>query len=154
MGLFKKKNVIYAPANGVVKSIDQVKDEMFSTKLLGDGFAVVPTDDLVTAPIEGTVVSVFPTKHAISLKTKNGLEVLVHIGIDTVELNGAGFDTKVSEGDKVTAESVLANVDFPFLASQGKETDVIVVFTNSAQRTLVITEKQGRCGQAIGVINE
>ena len=148
MGLFKKKNVIYAPANGVVKSIEQVKDEMFSTKLLGDGFAVVPTDDLVTAPIEGTVVSVFPTKHAISLKAKNGLEVLVHIGIDTVELNGAGFDTRVS------AESVLANVDFPFLASQGKETDVIVVFTNSAQRTLVITEKQGRCGQAIGVINE
>lgn len=71
-----------------------------------------------------------------------------------MELNGAGFDTKVSEGDKVTAESVLANVDFPFLASQGIETDVIVVFTNSAQRTLTITEKQGRCGQAIGVINE
>lgn len=152
MGLFNKKVAIYSPACGLVKSIDQVNDQMFSAKALGDGFAVEPADNSIVSPIEGTVTSIFPTKHAISLKMKNSLEVLLHIGIDTVELNGAGFDIKVEEGDKVTVETTLAVVDFEQLKPAGKETDVMVIFTNLDKKTLEISEGQAAIGQEIGII--
>ncbi|GMS53029.1 PTS glucose transporter subunit IIA [Enterococcus raffinosus] len=152
MGLFNKKSIVYAPVNGSVKSIEKVKDEMFSTKALGDGFAVEPVDGTIVAPIDGTVMSIFPTKHAISLKTKQGLEVLVHIGIDTVELNGSGFTIKVEEGEKVTAETVLAEVDFNFLESKGKDTDVMVIFTNLDKKVLELEEGQSSSGKEIGMI--
>lgn len=152
MGLFNKKSIVYSPVNGSVKSIEKVKDEMFSTKALGDGFAVEPVDGTIVAPIDGTVMSIFPTKHAISLKTKQGLEVLVHIGIDTVELNGSGFTIKVEEGEKVTAETVLAEVDFNFLESKGKDTDVMVIFTNLDKKVLELEEGQSSSGKEIGMI--
>ncbi|MGG5316294.1 PTS sugar transporter subunit IIA [Enterococcus sp. AZ072] len=152
MGLFNKKTTIYSPAKGFVKSIERVNDQMFAAKALGDGFAVEPAAELIVSPIEGTVVFVFPTKHAISLKNKQGLEVLLHIGIDTVELGGAGFTIKVSEGDQVTEETALAEVDFSLLASKGKETDVMVIFTNLEKKTVVFDEGQVVAGQAIGTI--
>ncbi|MFQ7236615.1 MAG: PTS glucose transporter subunit IIA, partial [Enterococcus hulanensis] len=89
----------------------------------------------------------------ISLKGKNGLDVLLHIGIDTVELNGSGFTIKVEEGEKVTADTVLAEVDFDFLQAEGKDTDVMVVFTNLDKRTLEIEEGQADTGQEIGVVS-
>lgn len=152
MGLFNKKSIVYSPVNGTVKSIEKVNDEMFSTKALGDGFAVEPVDGTIVAPIDGTVMSIFPTKHAISLKTKQGLEVLIHIGIDTVELNGSGFTIKVEEGEKVTAETVLAEVDFNFLESKGKDTDVMVIFTNLDKKVLELEEGQSSSGKEIGMI--
>lgn len=152
MGLFNKKVVVYSPANGLVKSIDQVNDQIFASKALGDGFAVEPTDASIVSPIEGTVTSIFPTKHAISLKTKNGLEILLHIGIDTVELNGAGFDIKVEDGDKVTAETMLVVVDFEWLKTAGKKTDVMVIFTNLDKKTFEISEDQAAIGQEIGIV--
>lgn len=152
MGLFNKKSIVYSPVNGTVKSIEKINDEMFSTKALGDGFAVEPVDGTIVAPIDGTVMSIFPTKHAISLKTKQGLEVLIHIGIDTVELNGSGFTIKVEEGEKVTAETVLAEVDFNFLESKGKDTDVMVIFTNLDKKVLELEEGQSSSGKEIGMI--
>ncbi|MBX8937808.1 PTS glucose transporter subunit IIA [Enterococcus gilvus] len=153
MGFFNKKSLVYSPAKGLVKSIAKVNDEMFSTKALGDGFTVEPADGTITAPVNGTVTSIFPTKHAISLKGKNGLDVLLHIGIDTVELNGSGFTIKVEEGEKVTGDTVLAEVDFDFLQAEGKDTDVMVVFTNLDKRTLEIEEGQADTGQEIGVVS-
>lgn len=153
MSIFGKKTIIYSPANGLVKSIEKVNDEMFAAKALGDGFAVEPIAESIVSPIEGTVISVFPTKHAISLKTKQGLEVLVHIGIDTVELNGEGFSMKVEEGDKVTDETVLAEVDFSLLAAKGKETDVMVIFTNLDKKKFVFKEGQAAAGQEIGTVS-
>lgn len=152
MGLFNKKVVIYSPVNGLGKSIDQVNDEMFAARALGDGFAVEPEDDVLVSPIEGTVTAIFPTKHAISLKAKNGLEVLLHIGIDTVELNGLGFDIKVEEGEKINSETILAVVDFAQLRAQGKETDVMVIFTNLDQKKVAFKEGQAVSGQEIGVV--
>lgn len=152
MGLFNKKVVIYSPVNGLVKSIDQVNDEMFAARALGDGFAVEPEDDVLVSPIEGTVTAIFPTKHAISLKAKNGLEVLLHIGIDTVELNGLGFDIKVEEGEKINSETILAVVDFAQLRAKGKETDVMVIFTNLDQKKVEVKEGQAVSGQEIGVV--
>lgn len=152
MGLFNKKSIVYSPLAGKVKSIEEVNDEMFSTKALGDGFAVVPAEGPIVSPVEGKVISIFPTKHAISLKTKQGLEVLLHIGIDTVELNGSGFTIKVEEGDEVTASTILADVDFKFLESKGKSTDVIVIFTNLDKKVLELETGQAKRGQEIGII--
>ncbi|MGM0216154.1 PTS sugar transporter subunit IIA [Enterococcus sp. AZ109] len=153
MGFFSKKVTVYSPVKGTVKTIDQVNDEMFSTKALGDGFAVEPADGVIVSPVEATVTSVFPTKHAISLKTKNGLEVLIHIGIDTVELSGSGFEIHVKEGTKVTQDTKLAVVDFNYLKSEGKDTDVMVVFTNLNKQTLTVETGQVSSGQEVGLIN-
>lgn len=152
MGLFTKKVTVYSPVKGTVKAIDQVNDEMFSTKALGDGFAVEPSDGVIVSPVEATVTSVFPTKHAISLKTKNGLEILIHIGIDTVELNGSGFEVNVEEGTKVTQETQLAIVDFNHLKAAGKDTDVMVVFTNLDKKTLTVETGEAAVGQEVGIV--
>lgn len=152
MRLFNKKIKAYSPSRGLVKPIDQVNDKMFSTKALGDGFAVEPVNNIVVSPIEGNVTSIFATKHAISMKTKNGLEVLLHIGIDTVELNGAGFTIKVEDGDKVGPETVIAEVDVDFLKTKGKDTDVMVIFTNLDKKVLSIDTGQAVAGQEIGSI--
>lgn len=90
-------------ADGEVKPITAVKDPVFSSKMMGDGFAVEPENGNVYAPVSGIVTSVFPTKHAFGLLTDSGLEVLVHIGLDTVALNGVPFSVKVAEGQRVQA---------------------------------------------------
>lgn len=124
---------LHTPCTGNLKLINEVKDDIFSQKMLGDGFAVEPASPEIFSPISGEVKSVFPTKHALMILADNGAEVLVHIGIDTVELGGEPFDIKVSEGSKVSKGSLLANVDFPKIALENKLTDVIVVITNKEQ---------------------
>jgi PTS system beta-glucosides-specific IIC component len=98
--------------------------------MMGDGFAIKSVDGVVYAPVSGTVTTVFPSKHAIGIKTANGVEVLVHMGIDTVTLDGKGFDVAVKAGDKVTADTKIAKMDLDYIHSQGKETMIIVVITN------------------------
>ena len=98
--LFKKNNTeILSPAEGEIITLEQVQDPVFSSKLLGDGFAIKLKDGRIFSPINGKVVSIFPTKHALGLLDENGLEVLIHIGIDTVSLNGKGFAIFVTEGE-------------------------------------------------------
>lgn len=127
----KKKNEEFtAPATGVVKAITEVKDPVFSQKMMGDGYAVTPETSDIYAPVAGTISSVFPTKHALGITTKTGLEVLVHIGIDTVELQGEPFEVFVSEGDKVTPATKIATVDLAKLAEKGKDSDIMVILTN------------------------
>lgn len=121
---------LFAPATGEFKSIDQVDDPVFSQKMMGDGYAVEPETGDVYAPVAGTVMSIFPTKHAIYIKTDEDVEVLVHMGIDTVELDGAPFEVTVAEGDQVSAGSKIANVDLNQLESAGKGKSIVVVFTN------------------------
>lgn len=130
----KDKNAILTnPVNGKVVPIDEVDDPVFSQKMMGDGFGVVPSDGDVYSPGSGKVVSVFPTQHAVGLELDNGVEVLIHIGIDTVELEGGPFDTLVKEGDKVTSETKISTVDLEGLKAAGKENTVIIVFTNMDQ---------------------
>lgn len=155
MGLFsrKKRTInLLAPVSGDLIAIEKVDDEVFSSKALGEGFAIKPTNGDVYSPIEGTVTSVFPTKHAISLKTKDKLEVLVHLGIDTVELNGKGFETFVQEGDTVTESTKLVNVDLDYLVKEKKASDVMVIFTNLDQRKLVYNEGSVAQGDSVGHI--
>ena len=120
-----------AVATGEVMTIDQVKDEVFSQKMMGEGFGVEPTEADVVSPIKGEVVSVFPTQHAIGLKTSEGIEVLVHMGLDTVQMSQQAFDVKVKEGDVVEAGQLLAEANWELVKAEGKGTTIVVVFTNS-----------------------
>ncbi|WP_438730382.1 PTS transporter subunit IIBC [Enterococcus sp. AZ128] len=119
-----------APANGELIPIDQVQDDVFSQKMMGEGFAVIPENGEIASPVAGTIVSVFPTKHAIGLRTIDGIEVLLHMGIDTVDLKGEAFEVKVHEGDKVKAGKIIATADLAKIQKAGKMTTMIVVFTN------------------------
>ncbi len=119
-----------APANGEMIPIDKVEDDVFSQKMMGEGFAVVPENGEIASPVAGTIVSVFPTKHAIGIKTDDDIEVLLHMGIDTVDLGGEAFEIKVREGEKVKAGKVVATADLAKIQKAGKMTTMIVVFTN------------------------
>ncbi|NVY96945.1 PTS transporter subunit EIIC [Lactobacillus sp. DCY120] len=119
-----------AGLNGELINLDQVDDPTFAQKMIGDGFAINPSDGQIVAPVDAEITTVFPTKHALGLKTSNGLEVLIHMGIDTVELNGAGFDVQVAQGDQVKAGQPLAQMDLKAIETAGKKTTVMVIITN------------------------
>lgn len=134
------EETLYAPADGKVVAITEVSDPVFSQKMMGDGFAVQPTNGTVYAPVAGTISSIFETKHAIGILTPGGAEVLVHMGLDTVELKGAPFEVLVSEGDTVTPETKLAVMDLDAVTAAGKQTDVLTVITNAEKvRQLSLT---------------
>lgn len=124
------EEVIFAPVNGEFIPITDVDDPVFSQKLMGDGFAVKPTDGQVYAPVFGKVTNIFDTKHAIGLLTEGGVEVLVHMGLDTVALNGEPFDIKINEGEEITPDTLIAEVDLDQIKASDKATDIIVAFTN------------------------
>lgn len=130
-------------ADGEVKAISAVNDPVFSQKMMGDGFGVEPKNGIVYAPVSGTVTSVFPTKHALGLLTDNGLEVLVHMGIDTVDLKGAPFTVNVKDGDKVSAGDVIAQMDLAAIKAADKQTTIIVAFTNADEIKSVTLTKTG-----------
>lgn len=141
------KEEIYAPVEGEVIAIGQVSDPVFSQKMMGDGFAVKPKAQEIYAPVTGKVVSVFETKHAIGITTPAGAEVLVHMGLDTVELNGAPFDVKVKVGDSVTPETLLSLMDLNEVLDAGKKTDVVVAFTNTEKIAGFTLNKTGEIAQ-------
>ena len=142
---------VVAVANGEVMPITEVNDPVFSGKMMGDGYAVKPADGKIVSPVAGQVKSLFPTKHAIGLETATGIEVLVHMGIDTVSLEGKPFTLMVKEGDQVEAGQELAQVDLAALAAAGKEDTMIVAFTNVDQVTFTL-DKTGKqtAGTVIG----
>ena len=123
---------VYAPSKGELIPISEVADPVFSEKMMGDGFAVLPEANEVFAPISGTILNVFPTKHAIGIQTDNGLEVLLHMGINTVDLKGEPFTLYVEEGQRIARGQLIAVVDLEMLEKAGKKSDMIVVFTNGA----------------------
>lgn len=137
-GLFKKKDkqedsvkelAVYAVADGDLINIENVNDLVFAQKMMGDGYAVVPDNGVITSPVAGKVGNVFPTKHAIGFEA-HGLEVLLHMGIDTVSLDGGPFQSAVSENEEVTNETVVSNVDLDKLKEAEKDNVMIVIFTN------------------------
>lgn len=127
----KKQNQLMAPVDGTLVKIEDVSDEVFSTKVMGDGFAVKPSSDIVVSPITGEITNIFPTKHAISITSDNGIEILLHLGIDTVELNGEPFDVLVQQGQKVSAGDELVKIDRDMIKEKGKDDMVILVVPNN-----------------------
>ncbi|WP_375152059.1 N-acetylglucosamine-specific PTS transporter subunit IIBC [Enterococcus mundtii] len=133
---------LYAPALGKIIPITEVGDPVFAEKMLGDGYAVLPEAKEIFAPISGTITSIFPTKHALGIETDNGLEVLVHMGINTVDLQGEPFTLYVKQAQRVERGQLLAVVDLAMLEKAGKQTDMIVVFTNSEKVESLTIEKR------------
>ncbi|MGX7243422.1 N-acetylglucosamine-specific PTS transporter subunit IIBC [Enterococcus quebecensis] len=125
-----KETELYAVANGKVIPISEVQDDVFSAKMMGDGFAVIPTDGEVSTPVAGKITSIFPTKHALGIQTDSGIEVLLHMGLDTVELKGEPFTLHVEEGQVLKQGDKVATIDLAALETAGKKSDLIVVFTN------------------------
>ena len=134
---------VYSVADGEVIALEQVKDPVFSQKMMGDGFAVEPANGNIVSPVSGTVSSIFPTKHALGLVTEAGLEVLVHIGLDTVSLEGKPFTVHVAEGQKVAVGDLLVTADLEAIRAAGRETSTIVVFTNADAIQSVKLEQTG-----------
>lgn len=135
--LFKKKESqsqwVNSPIQGRIEALDSVPDPVFAGKMVGDGFAVKPTNGMVYAPISGEVVQLFGTKHAFGIRSSEGLEVLVHVGIDTVQLKGEGFEAHVATGDQVAQGQLVLSVDLEAIEAAGKSTITPVIVTNMTE---------------------
>lgn len=127
-----------APMSGQSVALTSVNDKVFASEALGKGVAIVPTDGKVYSPFAGTVVTAFPTGHAFGIKSDSGVEVLIHVGIDTVQLDGKGFTTAVKQGDKVAAGDLLGTVDLDAVKAAGYDTTTMVVVTNTAEFAAVL----------------
>ena len=128
-----KKTMLIAPVDGKVIALCDVQDDAFASEILGKGCAILPTDGCFHAPISGTISTLFPSRHAIGITSDDGIEVLIHIGLDTVQLNGEGFTALVKQGDHVEQGQPLVNVDLAFVKEKGFCLETPVVITNSAQ---------------------
>lgn len=145
---------LFTVATGEVIALTDVNDPVFSQKMMGDGFAVIPATGEVTAPLSGKIVSVFPTKHAIGMQTAEGAEVLIHMGLDTVQMSQPAFEILVSEGQEVVAGTTIAQMNLDAIKNEGKETTIIVVFTDDKVNGLTINKLgDTERGTVIGKIN-
>ncbi|WP_251553934.1 PTS sugar transporter subunit IIA [Neobacillus muris] len=129
---------VFSPMDGEIVSLSEVPDPVFAQKLMGDGVAIVPKSGKMVSPVNGQVIQVFPTKHAIGIMTNNGLELLIHIGLETVELNGEGFEVLVASGSTIKIGDPLVNVDLEYVKSQNKEIITPIIITNM-EKILEIT---------------
>lgn len=136
--LFNKKNKITwtTPLVGTVKNITEAPDPAFSQKMMGDGICIDPTVGKVFSPVKGEIVSIFPTKHAIGIKDEKGHEILIHVGIDTVALNGEGFDIHVETGAKVEAGELLLDFDIENIRKKVPSIVTAVVITNLEEKNI------------------
>ncbi|MGL5979168.1 MAG: PTS sugar transporter subunit IIA [Erysipelotrichaceae bacterium] len=144
MSLFSKfmkkdtSDIFITPIQGEVKPISETPDEAFAQKMMGDGIVIFPTSNEVYAPADAKVEFVFPTKHAIGMTSASGLEFLIHVGIDTVKLEGKGFEIFVEPGQNVKAGDLLMKFDLEFIKAEATSIATPVVFTNLDTKTLDI----------------
>lgn len=143
---------IQTPIVGDVVALSDVNDPVFSSGAMGQGIAVKPSQDVVYAPADAEVTIVFPTGHAYGLKTANGAEILIHVGIDTVSMNGEGFDQKVAQGDKVKAGDVLGTFDSAKIAAAGLDNTTMVIVTNTADFASVNPVASGSVAKGDAII--
>lgn len=140
---FKKNQEILSPVSGKVVDLSQVPDEVFSQKLAGDGVAIEPTSNEIVAPADGVLTLIFNTNHAFALTLKNGVELLIHIGIDTVALNGKGFTRLAEQGAKVKAGTPIVRVDKDFIEKSGYSLVTLALITN----TEIVKDINGAIGE-------
>ncbi|SCY77142.1 PTS sugar transporter subunit IIA [Alkaliphilus peptidifermentans] len=159
LSIFKKKTdekpvKIFAPLRGEVIPIEQVPDPVFSQKLLGDGVAIEPTEGVIYSPVNGEIICFFETKHAIGIKSDNGVEILIHVGLDTVELKGNGFTGHIKNGDLVKMGQKLLEFDMELIGSRVKSLISPVVITNSEEKQYNIKKNLGTVESLDSVIME
>ncbi len=153
----KTKNTtipLYPLAKGKLKDIEEVDDSVYSNKTLGDGFAVTPFEGNVYSPVDGKIVSLFPTKHAIGIQDENNIEYLIHIGIDTVDLNGHGFHNTVKLNQNVKAGDLLTEMDLDYILTKKKTTDIlfITLSPNLIESLDLVDDKKVDLNESIGKI--
>jgi PTS system beta-glucosides-specific IIC component len=144
---------IASPLDGEVKDLFQVNDEVFSQELAGKGVAIVPSNNQVVSPVNGTVSMVFPTKHAIGVTSDNGVELLIHIGIDTVKLEGKYFEAFVKVGDEVKKGDVLVKFDKEAIEKEGYDLTTMFTVSNTADYNDVLPTKTGKVKSGEEIIN-
>lgn len=132
------------PIEGEIISIVEVPDQVFSQKMMGDGFGIIPTKGTVVSPVDGEIINVFPTKHAIGIKSKEGYEILIHIRLNTINLKGEGFTVLVKDGEKVTKGQEILKFDLEFIKKSVPSVVTPVIFTNL---TKLNVKKHGKTGQ-------
>ncbi|MCA0971194.1 PTS glucose transporter subunit IIA [Halobacillus litoralis] len=140
--LFGKKETsaeVFAPVTGNKVALEEVPDPVFAQKMMGEGIAIEPTEGTVVSPVEGEIVQVFPTKHAVGLKTNSGAEILIHIGLETVSMEGEGFEAFVSQGDKVSVGDKLITFDMDLVKEKAKSTITPIIVTNSDEHDVNVT---------------
>jgi phosphotransferase system IIBC component len=150
-----KKETLHAVADGRLIPLTSVSDPVFSQKMMGDGFAVIPEKSEITAPVSGEIASIFPSKHAIGIRTEDGIEVLIHMGIDTVEMKKDAFEVFVTEGQRVQAGDIIASMNLETIKEAGKETTIMVVITNSdkVEKLTIENEQNVQNRDVIGTID-
>ena len=141
-GTVKEKQRIQAPVQGQLVSLDQINDEVFASQQMGKTLAIYPTEEQIVSPENGQVTALYPTHHAIGLKLDNGAEILLHIGINTVELKGRGFERFVKAGERVRLGQKLLSFDKQIIQAAGYDPTVLVIVTNTAEMAVIETTKQ------------
>lgn len=125
-----KEEVVMAPLNGTVRQLEEVPDPVFAEKMMGEGIAIEPNDGIVVAPFDGEIVQLFPTKHAIGIKSESGLEILIHVGLETVALKGEGFEAFIEQGDHVKKGDKLIAFDLEVIKEKANSTMTPIIMTN------------------------
>ncbi len=138
-----KKDIFVSPIKGELMSITEVPDAVFSEKMMGDGFAILPSEGTVVSPVDGKIINLFPTKHAIGILSDSGREILIHIGIDSVKLKGEGFEVNVEENEHVKAGQPLLKADLDFVKNHTPSIITPIVFTNLKEGEAVVIKKHG-----------
>jgi sugar PTS system EIIA component len=126
----KKEETLIAPLTGKIVNIEEVPDPTFAQKMMGDGIAIEPTEGVVVSPVDGEIVQFFHTKHAIGIQSEAGAEILIHVGLETVSMNGEGFEGHVNVGDKVKAGDKLLSFDLKLIKEKAASTVTPIVITN------------------------
>ena len=134
---WKKKPHILAPQTGKCVSVIEIPDEVFSEKILGDGVAIIPSENEVVSPVDGEIVQIAETGHAFCIRSSDGLDIMIHIGVDTVKLKGEGFKSFVKNGDTVHKGDLIATADIEFIKSQGFPIHTAMLITNLHEINLV-----------------
>jgi len=125
-----KEEMIMAPLTGTVRQLEEVPDPVFAEKMMGEGIAIEPSDGIVVAPCDGEIVQVFPTKHAIGIKGESGVEILIHIGLETVGLKGEGFEAFIKQGDRVKMGDKLIAFEMDIIKEKASSTITPIIMTN------------------------
>ncbi|WP_066319700.1 PTS glucose transporter subunit IIA [Bacillus sp. FJAT-29814] len=147
-----KELELYTPVNGKIIPLSEVPDPVFNQKMLGEGAAVMPSGGDIHSPVDGKIIQVAPTKHAIGILAEDGSEILIHVGLETVGLKGEGFNPLVGEGDKVTAGQPLMEVDWDYIGQHASSTVTPIVITNShdSKKQYEVTgETEGVAGKTV-----
>ncbi len=146
-GLFETSILsVAAVANGGLHSIDKSTDPAFSQKMMGDGYVIFPTSGDIVAPVDGKVEMLFPTMHAIGITSKEGIEILLHLGIDTVNLEGKGFQPHVKIGDVIEQGQLLMKMDLQYINEHAPSSEILCIFTGG-QKCRILKETEVSAGQ-------